>query len=201
MYYICPITIPETTLPYIGKVYLTTCRYQDGREQKIFKILSQAIEWLKWTAKSYNGVDITIDDIIVTNTSNINQLSETVLKLVEDEITKIKNGAVTIIHSDKYSNLNEVTEKQKEDTTTTDKQVGGNHYRKTKGEQHWDRLIRLYGFDKAKYYFMGSITKYIERHEDKNGLQDLEKAYHFLGKMIVEYKINEENKKKKEDTK
>jgi hypothetical protein len=31
---------------------------------------------------------------------------------------------------------------------------------------------------------VGCITKYVERYQDKNGLQDLEKAQHFLQKLI-----------------
>lgn len=67
-----------------------------------------------------------------------------------------------------------------------DRQVGGNHYRKASGEQHWDRLIRLWGWPRAKVYFIGQATKYLERHEDKNGLQDLEKAAHFCQKIVEE---------------
>ena len=60
-----------------------------------------------------------------------------------------------------------------------DRQVGGEHYRRG-GEQHWDRIWRLYG----RGYFIGCITKYVERYQDKNGLEDLKKAQHFLEKLI-----------------
>lgn len=62
-----------------------------------------------------------------------------------------------------------------------DTQVGGNHYREIPGEQHWDRIWRKYG----RGYFVGQITKYVERYHLKNGLQDLEKARHFLDKLIT----------------
>lgn len=59
-------------------------------------------------------------------------------------------------------------------------QVGGNHYKADgKGEEHWDRVQRL-GLD----YFQAQITKYVERCWLKNGLQDLEKAQHFIQKYI-----------------
>ncbi len=58
-------------------------------------------------------------------------------------------------------------------------QVGGSHY-KTGGEEHWDRIWRLYG----RGYFIGQITKYTERAHRKGGIQDLEKAQHFLQKYI-----------------
>lgn len=64
-----------------------------------------------------------------------------------------------------------------------DKQVGGDHYVST-GEQHWDRVYRMHG----RGYFIGCATKYAERYHLKNGKQDLEKAIHFLQKLIeLEY--------------
>jgi hypothetical protein len=60
-----------------------------------------------------------------------------------------------------------------------DRQVGGVHY-KQGGEEHWDRMWRLHG----RGYFVGCVTKYVERYHLKNGLQDLEKAKHFLEKLI-----------------
>ena len=53
---------------------------------------------------------------------------------------------------------------------------------------HWDRLIRKYGWPRAKLYFIGQITKYIERHEKKNGIKDLEKGLHFYQKLLEEEK-------------
>lgn len=70
-----------------------------------------------------------------------------------------------------------------------DKQVGGDHYKKAgaTGEEHWDRQYRLFG----PGYFVGCATKYIERYRDKNGKQDLEKAIHFVEKLIeLEYPAN-----------
>lgn len=55
-------------------------------------------------------------------------------------------------------------------------QVGGSHYQ-GKGEQHWDIMIR-FGIP----YTLGCATKYLWRWRDKNGLQDLEKALHYLQK-------------------
>jgi len=60
-----------------------------------------------------------------------------------------------------------------------DHQIGGNHYKKG-GEEHWDRQWRLFG----RGYFIGCITKYVERYFDKNGVEDLQKAKHFIDKLI-----------------
>lgn len=63
--------------------------------------------------------------------------------------------------------------------SANDRQIGGSHYKKG-GEEHWDRQWRLYG----RGYFVGCITKYVERYHEKNGVQDLQKAAHFLEKLI-----------------
>lgn len=63
-----------------------------------------------------------------------------------------------------------------------ERQVGGNHYREIaqEGEQHWDRMWRLFG----PAWFIGNITKYVERYQYKDGLRDLEKARHYLDKLL-----------------
>ena len=64
-------------------------------------------------------------------------------------------------------------------TTANDRQVGGAHYKRG-GEEHWDRMWRLHG----RGYFVGCITGYVERYPWKNGIEDLEKAAHFLQKLL-----------------
>ena len=56
-------------------------------------------------------------------------------------------------------------------------QVGGTHYNAP--IQHWDYVIA-----NDLDYFQGQITKYVTRWKNKNGLQDLYKARHFLDKYI-----------------
>lgn len=73
------------------------------------------------------------------------------------------------------------------------RQEGGSHYRKVPGEQHWDRLVRLFGLPAARCYFIGNITSYVERYQDKNGIEDLKKARHYIDKLIEleeNYKLN-----------
>lgn len=60
-----------------------------------------------------------------------------------------------------------------------ERQVGGDHYRKHGHLQHWD-VVAHFGLD----YFQAAITKYVMRWKDKGGLQDLEKARHYLDKYI-----------------
>lgn len=62
------------------------------------------------------------------------------------------------------------------------RQVGGNHYEEEQGgEMHWDRQWRKFG----RGYFIGQITKYVERAHKKNGVLDLEKAISFINKLIA----------------
>lgn len=56
-------------------------------------------------------------------------------------------------------------------------QVGGMHY--VSSIQHWD-FVWANNLD----YFQAQITKYVSRCKKKNGVQDLEKAQHFLEKYI-----------------
>lgn len=62
-------------------------------------------------------------------------------------------------------------------TEANERQVAGTHY---KAEyQHWDWVS-----DIDLPYLPAQVTKYIVRWKKKNGRQDLEKALHFLEKLI-----------------
>jgi hypothetical protein len=58
-----------------------------------------------------------------------------------------------------------------------ERQVGGKHYKG--GIEHWDYILA-----NDIPYIEAQIIKYVERHTKKNGIQDLEKAQHFLEKLI-----------------
>lgn len=57
-------------------------------------------------------------------------------------------------------------------------QVGGDHYVKH-GIQPWD-IWQEYGLNA----FEGAIVKYLLRHRDKGGVEDLRKARHTLDRLI-----------------
>lgn len=69
-----------------------------------------------------------------------------------------------------------------------DRQVGGSHYTEEsavcphcgKVIQHWDLFAKL-------PYLIGQVAKYVLRFRSKNGKQDLEKAQHFLQKLMEVY--------------
>ena len=66
-------------------------------------------------------------------------------------------------------------------SSANETQVGGGHYKTQTPDQpqHWD-IVAIHNLD----YFQGQITKYVMRWKNKNGLQDLQKAQHFLQKYI-----------------
>lgn len=62
--------------------------------------------------------------------------------------------------------------------------VGGTHYKGVEIE-HWDyTLLAL-----SNRYLEGNVTKYVARHRKKHGRQDLEKAKHYLQKLIESYPV------------
>lgn len=61
--------------------------------------------------------------------------------------------------------------------SANDTQVGGSHYRTN--YQHWDFMADTFGLD----YFKETATKYVSRWRKKNGVEDLEKARHYLVKL------------------
>lgn len=61
-------------------------------------------------------------------------------------------------------------------TSANDRQEGGDHYKKRK-YQHWDMVC-----DTKMHYLAACATKYISRWRDKNGVEDLKKALHYIDK-------------------
>lgn len=59
-----------------------------------------------------------------------------------------------------------------------DKQVAGEHY-KAKAIQPWDYIL-----SNQLGYMEGNIVKYVSRWKEKGGVQDLQKAMHYLQKLI-----------------
>lgn len=62
--------------------------------------------------------------------------------------------------------------------TANETQVAGDHY-KDKAIQPWDYIV-----GNNLGYLEGCIVKYVSRYREKNGLEDLNKAKHFLDKLI-----------------
>ena len=69
------------------------------------------------------------------------------------------------------------------------KQIGGEHYLKYKIQPS------EFVVENKLLYPEGNVIKYILRHSDKGGKEDLEKAKHFID-MIIERDYGEEKEKK-----
>lgn len=63
-----------------------------------------------------------------------------------------------------------------------EEQVGGTHY-KGKPIEHWD-FVLMHNIP----YLEAQVIKYMMRWRDKNGVEDLRKARHFVDKLI-EYEL------------
>lgn len=61
--------------------------------------------------------------------------------------------------------------------SANEKQVDGEHYKLV--IQPWDYIT----FNRLGY-LEGNIIKYVTRYKEKNGVRDLEKAKHYLDKLI-----------------
>jgi hypothetical protein len=72
--------------------------------------------------------------------------------------------------------------------SANDKQIAGTHYKDLEPEP-WDVVLN-WGLG----YLDGTALKYIARWRNKNGVEDLKKAVHFIQKLI-----EEEEKKEKEN--
>ena len=68
------------------------------------------------------------------------------------------------------------------------KQIGGNHYRKYKMQPS------QFVTENKLLYPEGCVIKYVVRHQDKGGKQDLEKAKHMID-MIIERDYEDEKEK------
>lgn len=84
----------------------------------------------------------------------------------DDEIIKLKQA------------IQDFRQAMKQQTTANQTQIGGDHY-KAKSIQPWDYIAA-----NQLGYFEGNIVKYVSRWQDKGGVNDLEKARHYLDKLI-----------------
>lgn len=70
-------------------------------------------------------------------------------------------------------------------TSPLKKQYGGNHYKSLAIEPV------EYAFKNNLDFFQGNVVKYITRFRDKNGLEDLKKAKHFID-LLIQFEYGEE---------
>jgi|TARA_S200002703_G_C3771936_1_gene237662 hypothetical protein len=65
-------------------------------------------------------------------------------------------------------------------------QVGGAHYT-SKSVQPWQAMEAWMSEEQFKGFLKGNVIKYLARCDDKGGKIDLEKARHYLDKLIDMY--------------
>lgn len=65
-------------------------------------------------------------------------------------------------------------------------QVGGAHYT-DKSVQPWEAMEAWMSEEQFKGFLKGNVIKYLARCDDKGGKIDLEKARHYLDKLIDMY--------------
>ena len=78
----------------------------------------------------------------------------------------------------KYAATTDATPAPAPALTPNQIQIGGEHYKKM-DIQPWDAI---HSWDLG--FFSGNAVKYIARHRDKGGVEDLKKARHYLDKLI-----------------
>ena len=68
-------------------------------------------------------------------------------------------------------------------TTANATQVGGNHYA-SKAVQPWDAMQAWMSREEFAGYLRGNVIKYMARCNDKGGIEDVQKARHYIDKLI-----------------
>lgn len=68
------------------------------------------------------------------------------------------------------------------DALIGERQVGGSHYQKA--IEPWAAMEAWLSPDEFTGYLRGNVIKYMARYKDKNGVEDLLKAHHYLEKLI-----------------
>jgi len=63
------------------------------------------------------------------------------------------------------------------------KQIGGSHY-KAKAIQPWQYMEANFTKEEFIGFLKGNAHKYLDRSKDKNGIEDLKKAIHYIEKLI-----------------
>lgn len=74
--------------------------------------------------------------------------------------------------------MNDIANRQ----LASNRQVGGDHYRQ-KTIQPWTAMESWMTREEFEGYLRGNVIKYIARYKDKNGIEDVYKARHYLERL------------------
>jgi len=72
---------------------------------------------------------------------------------------------------------------QEAELTAGEHQVGGAHYT-SKAIQPWEYMEAIMSEEQFEGYIRGNIIKYISRYPEKGGRVDVEKARHYIDKLL-----------------
>ena len=98
------------------------------------------------------------------------------LKVIDSEYSKDGNSVThTVLLNDQYAEIETVRQ------SAWQKQEGGNHYKNLKIQP------MQYALENKLDYAQANVVKYVTRHKEKNGKEDLLKAIHNIELMIEFY--------------
>jgi len=63
------------------------------------------------------------------------------------------------------------------------RQVGGDHYTR-QDIQPWEYMQAIMTRDQFEGFLLGNIIKYLSRYQEKGGKEDIQKADHYLDKLL-----------------
>lgn len=126
------------------------------------------------------------DDFCKKWSERINDLPDsntTYRKIVDDLYDDCHRGPYILVNEPLIPDMTEANDKRVNTTSANNRQVGGDHYKKMK-IQPWDLFGSIFNLDEQVGFYLGNVYKYLMRYDSKNGIQDLEKAKHYLEKLI-----------------
>lgn len=89
---------------------------------------------------------------------------------------------------DKY--LERISSNSDEDNKAIDKQVGGSWYKKLDIQPIEFIMQNEDALHPTDAFMLNNVLKYVLRHREKNGEEDLEKAIHYI-ELVIEHEYND----------
>ena len=131
-------------------------------------------EWKEWGYIDFDGVVCLWSRH--TQPEELPFVDDEPLKVIDSEYSKDGNSVThTVSLNDQYAEIEKVRQ------SAWQKQEGGNHYKNLKIQP------MQYALENKLDYAQANVVKYVTRHKEKNGKEDLLKAIHNLELMIEFY--------------
>jgi len=132
-----------------------------------------------WDWKHWGNIDF--DGVVClwsrhTHPEELPFIDDEPLKVIDSEYSKDGNSVThTVSLNDQYAEIEKVRQ------SAWQKQEGGSHYKNLKIQP------MQYALENKLDYAQANVVKYVTRHKEKNGKEDLLKAIHNLELMIEFY--------------